>query len=576
MPVTTLQVTPSGSIDHRISRATASVAGGENDPGYYYTSNFGSTSTQFGWTGKASDSPVHALVRLPISGIAQYASVSGAVLRFFTDAVASLATSGSIALLVRDGIWNMPSGTTGWSKAPLFDFGIRLQTSGGASDIIGVTASGTATTNNVPLKSDKAFGAGNTYGDVAATTAAQTILMPASGPQDMQRAQFRLARSNSPGGSCRVKIFATVANDGSDDRPTGAALATSNDVTNNSLTGFGAGGSLATFDFPTPLTLSYNTRYAVVIDVDDVGTATAFVRVLAAVSGDPITYASGIASLGFRNRYAFHSISYTHYGRLPFHLGFGGVARTAPFSTPVVRAFPIVAAVGQIVDIDVTSLVQDWVDAGSYAADYIAFSVTNVSGDAGGTPRLFSFDNAHLIITEGTNHLLSGAISGEAQLGAPCGIKRGYLGPLSCEAQIGPFAGLIRGCAGLLSGEAQLGPSASVQHAYRVALSGEAQLGPGAMVSRGLASTLSGEAQLGPSAMLQRGMGAGLVVEAQLGSALTALRGLIAALSGQAILAGRIHECGWFRPRSSDWFSSRADDWFAPRSDGWFDPPEDC
>jgi len=454
VPTHTFRVLPSGEVLHRISTMNQQMAFPEGQDWSPMTVHPLDFLAGFGYSGK-STAPTAGMVRLPFTGISQYASISAATLRLFAASTpAGNPLSGEIALLRKDGLWDAVSGISGYTSAPLLSFGISLQTSGGVDTIIAPTASGTgrfyrfdAVSNSVPSES---------IGDLWATEVIQTITMPASGPQDMQRARWRVRRVGTPTGSARVRIHATVASDGSDDRPTGAALATSSGVLCSTFPTTGT--ALVNFDFAAPLTLAYNTRYAVVLETDNTALA-AFPQALYNVSGDTITYpsVSGTASVGVLNKYAFHPIAYTEQAFVPFHRGIlgglPGAIRTPPFGSIVTRVFPV-WTVNSINDFDVTQLIQEWVDSPDYVPDVIAFSFTMVSGEPVALGNLRNWGDTYLIVEEGTNHQLSGLLSGQAILGPALGVTYAVSGTISGQAIFEPGLMIARGLAAALSGQA--------------------------------------------------------------------------------------------------------------------------
>ena len=263
-------------------------------------------------------------------------------------------------LLAKDGRWDAPNSNLGWAKAHSWTttrqyevINVQLQDSGG-SGLSGVTT--TSTSGSVfDLKST----AGNPS-DACVLNVGQVMKCSVAGT--LGKCTIRLAKSGSPTGNVRLKVYAA---DGSG-YPTGSVLATSDDIVASSLT-TGGNGTVETFNFSggNQISLTLNAFYAVIVDADHaVGTDVVRVRILP--NGDP--YADGTC-VCYGPQWGFTEAAYPLNVMLPHEF-------QSDLSTPLVTPYANTALNIEIpswttlgVQQDITgldSLIQAWVNDPAY------------------------------------------------------------------------------------------------------------------------------------------------------------------------------------------------------------------
>lgn len=306
------------------------------------------------------------------------AYVLDARLRLTAAAAQSDPVPATVALVARDGLWDLPGdGSVGWGLAPGNDAQVAALT-GLFAPLSSVSWSGGAPVD-WPYQDRAVLSATQTLGQAWLATASDALGFFA----------FTARRTGSrPGVKTFCDLYAAAANDGSDDRPSGPLLATSVDRGFDLLPTV-AGGATAAWDFrPASPAIVAGNRYVSMCRHD--GAAGAPVMQLK-VRGDA-PYAGGSLVLGgVRN--AFSEVHYPEQGLLP-HLyeADGATPRTAPHGGTVDLDLPAFPGVGVDVEIPgLARLVQQWVNDPLYADDRtLAVQVAARAGAAPGALRQWS------------------------------------------------------------------------------------------------------------------------------------------------------------------------------------------
>lgn len=461
------------------------------------------------------------------AALSQSQRLHRATLRLYHDAAAIVApvdqiASGVVAVLARDDTrWSrVTSGQTmdftrvaSGQSAAFFDLRNVLTVSGGGS--ITTTAGGDGTLFNVKTQS-----AGSAIAQFGQSILYNIANAPLSG------ISFRVTyNAPGPGGNARVRVYQSSSNSGFDDVPNGAALAVSDDLA------FPVAGALQTMSFlftgANQITLVSGTRYIFMFESDYAhGAAQAIQARVRGVATD--AYTNGGTIVGTPTKYAFHQGVYATEMELPhIYDGGAGATVTAPFGsiTPFTIAPTVVS--GTITEIDVTQIVQEWIDSISFVPNVIGLILTPSNPLPVGSFS-HSWNESELVISAVVNQAVSGAVSGVVGVTPGLSLQNGLGGQTP-------------------SGTVSLSVPLSLQNGFAGAVSGVVSGAGSAIVKYNFGAIVSG------------------VVNA-VGSTLAMKRSFAATVSG-VVTIGRasLTSCGWFLDRAVDWFNARTNDWFTRR-----------
>jgi hypothetical protein len=300
--------------------------------------------------------PRHAFLRVNLRDVPRRARILDASLQILARHVdTEPGLDVYVGLVPRDGVWDDLSRRLHWGQAPSFD-GIAV-----VRDLEGTALAAT----ELPPFGAANFGISDT-GDPRALASSsqvgQTLTMESAGT--LARIQVQLRRAGAFAGSTRMRVERCRADDGSDDRPDGVALALSEPVDASSI-GSGVQGSPVTYGFLAGPHLEAGARYAFVLESDTPGTAAAHLQWK--IHHDDAYPSGGLVNFG--RKIAWNVVAYPELSQMPFFFHEDRVTPRAPPFGTLLRVDDVPAFPGPDVWVDVadvTALLQEWVDDPRY------------------------------------------------------------------------------------------------------------------------------------------------------------------------------------------------------------------
>lgn len=279
-----------------------------------------------------------------------------------------------VALLVNDGIWNVTTApSVSWTgHAPnegidLSQFRVRNTSAANISSVMN---------NGVVQKRIRQ----NPSSGRGLQELSQTIEITTAGT--LGDIQVVLAWSAGMVGTFVVEVLAATANDGTDDRPTGSVLATSDIFTMTSVSGTAA---LRTVTFTAGPSLTLSNRY--VFRIVPSFTPSASISMFALIGNSTNTEGSTVHEGGGSG---FSEVAYPIVELFPHYLEQdGSTIRNAPFGSTVVSPAPDQSAPGGVISIrGLRPLLQEWIsDSGYTPTDTIGMTFAIDDGVASNRER---------------------------------------------------------------------------------------------------------------------------------------------------------------------------------------------
>jgi hypothetical protein len=334
------------------ARITADDHAVAADPGRGGKNFDADTNVDFGH----DSAPRHAFLRVGLRDLPRRARILDASLQILArHADAEPGLDVYVGLVPRDGVWDDRSRRPHWSQAPSFDGVATVRDPNG--ELLATTA--------LPPFGAANFGISDT-GDPRALASSsqvgQTLTLERAGT--LARIQVQLRRTGALDGATRMRVERCRADDGSDDRPDGTALALSEPVAAGAIGG-GVQGSAVTYGFLGGPQLEAGARYAFVLESDVPGTAAAHLQ-WKIHHGD--AYPSG-GLVGFGRKLAWNVVAYPEVSQLPFFFHEDRVTPRVPAFGALARVddVPAFPAADVWVDVaDLTAQLQEWVDDPGY------------------------------------------------------------------------------------------------------------------------------------------------------------------------------------------------------------------
>jgi hypothetical protein len=360
---------PSPDGNARIAADDHAVAADPGTGGKNYDAD---TNLDFGHDGAAR----HAFLRARLRNLPRKARILEATLAIQArHADTAPGCEMYVGLVPRDGRWD-GSRVRRWAQAPSFDGIVTARDAEGAPlAATGLTASGAAN-----------FGiadTGDRFALVSSTEVGQTLTVTQGGA--LHDVQVQLRRAGTPSGDTRLRVERCRADDGSDDRPDGVALAVSDPVAAGAISTQLAGG-LVTYAFASSPTLAPGGRYAFVLESDAAGNAANHLQ-WKIQHGDRYRR-GGLVNRGLA--VGWNVVRYPEIHQLPFFFEEDLVTpRAAPHGTLLRVEVPPFPEADAWVDVaDVTALLQEWIDDPAYAAnDVVAIQLFTTAATPEGARR---------------------------------------------------------------------------------------------------------------------------------------------------------------------------------------------